>query len=53
MPPSQPKNFDRRAENAGNSLSRFGRKIDEFWQRVTDGIEVQVLWAQFVADNAS
>jgi len=50
MPPSPPKDFGRHVEYAGNALSRFGRRIEEFWQRVTEGIEVQVLWSQFVAE---
>lgn len=50
MPSARSKDFERHVENAGNSLSRIGRKIEEFWQRVTDGIEIQVLWAQFVAE---
>ncbi len=34
-------------------FARTGRRIDEFWLRVTDGLEVQVLWAQFVAEARS
>jgi len=37
-------------EDAAGFLSRFGRRLDVFWQRVTEGIEIQVLWTQFVAE---
>ncbi|MFB3921006.1 MAG: PP2C family protein-serine/threonine phosphatase [Terriglobia bacterium] len=50
MPPTRPSDFERRMEDVGDSLSGFGGKIQEFWQRVTDGIEIQVLWTQFVAE---
>jgi len=29
---------------------RIGKRIRDFWQRVTEGIAVQVLWAQFMAE---
>jgi len=29
---------------------RIGRRIEGFWQRVTEGIAVQVLWSQFMAE---
>jgi serine phosphatase RsbU (regulator of sigma subunit) len=38
------------AEKAGNLFTRIGRHLDVFWQRVTEGLEVQVLWTQFVAE---
>ena len=28
----------------------MGAQIEAFWQRVTEGIEIQVLWTQFVAE---
>jgi sigma-B regulation protein RsbU (phosphoserine phosphatase) len=36
--------------NVGNFFSRVGAQIEAFWQRVTEGIEIQVLWTQFVAE---
>jgi phosphoserine phosphatase RsbU/P len=42
--------FDRHAERAGNFFGRIIRHFQTFWQRVTEGITVQVLWAQFVSD---
>jgi len=29
---------------------RIGRRIEGFWQRVTEGITVQVLWSQFMSE---
>ena len=29
---------------------RIGKRIEGFWQRVTEGITVQVLWSQFMAE---
>jgi len=29
---------------------RVGRRIEGFWQRVTEGIAVQVLWSQFMSE---
>jgi serine phosphatase RsbU (regulator of sigma subunit) len=29
---------------------RIGKRIRDFWQRVTEGITVQVLWSQFMAE---
>jgi len=29
---------------------RVGKRIESFWQRVTEGLAVQVLWAQFMAE---
>jgi sigma-B regulation protein RsbU (phosphoserine phosphatase) len=46
-PSSGPEAF---AEKAGNLFARIGRHLDVFWQRVTEGLEVQVLWTQFVAE---
>ncbi len=42
--------FDRHAARAGNFISRIVRHLETFWQRVSEGITVQALWAQFVAD---
>ena len=29
---------------------RIGKRIEGFWQRVTEGIAVQVLWSQFMSE---
>jgi serine phosphatase RsbU (regulator of sigma subunit) len=34
----------------GDFITRVVRRIKGFWQRVTEGIAVQVLWAQFMAE---
>ena len=31
-------------------MTRVGKRIRDFWQRVTEGIAVQVLWSQFMAE---
>ena len=31
-------------------MTRVGKRIEGFWQRVTEGIAVQVLWSQFMAE---
>ncbi len=31
----------------GSFFARVGKRIDIFWQRVTEGLEIQVLWSQF------
>ncbi len=35
---------------AGLYLSRMYRKLYDFWQRISDGVAIQDLWAQFRAD---
>ena len=46
-------------EESGNSvagrlyLSPMGRRLRDFWQRISDGIAIQQLWAQFRADARS
>jgi len=31
-------------------LGRLGGGLESFWQRVSEGLEIQVLWAQFVSE---
>src|SRR5208337_2322124 len=31
-------------------MTRVGKRIRDFWQRVTEGIAVQVLWSQFMSE---
>ena len=31
----------------------MGRKIRDFWQKISEGVAVQQLWAQFLADARS
>ena len=38
------------SSNSGNPFSRLGSRIDRSWQRVTEGLEISVLWSQFVAE---
>jgi serine phosphatase RsbU (regulator of sigma subunit) len=47
MPFNPSPGIERHAVRAGNFLTRIVRRIEEFWQRVTEGIAVQELWSQF------
>ena len=38
------------SDQLGNFLRRVGRRLDVFWQRVTEGLEIQALWSQFVSE---
>jgi sigma-B regulation protein RsbU (phosphoserine phosphatase) len=31
-------------------FTRVGKRVDSFWQRVTEGLEIQTLWSQFVSE---
>ena len=46
-PSSGPEKF---AEKASNFFGRVGANFETFWERVTEGIEIQALWAQFMAE---
>ena len=46
-PSSGPEKF---AGKASNFFGRMGANLETFWERVTEGIEIQALWAQFVAE---
>jgi sigma-B regulation protein RsbU (phosphoserine phosphatase) len=46
-PSSGPEKF---AGKAFVFFGHLGAHLDTFWQRVTEGIEIQALWAQFVAE---
>ncbi|MBZ5514089.1 MAG: PP2C family protein-serine/threonine phosphatase [Acidobacteriia bacterium] len=50
MPDASSRDPTERAHQAANFFSRVGATLDAFWQRVTEGIEIQVLWTQFVAE---
>ena len=34
----------------GNFITRVVKRVENFWHRVTEGIAVQVLWAQFMSE---
>jgi len=44
------RDFETHAARVGNGLTRLGKRVEGFWQRVTDGITLQVLWSQFVSE---
>lgn len=46
-PTSGPPDF---AAKTAGFFGRLGKSLDTFWQRVTEGLEIQALWSQFVAD---
>jgi hypothetical protein len=42
--------FERNLAKKANFVTRVVKRIEGFWQRVTEGIAVQVLWSQFMAE---
>jgi sigma-B regulation protein RsbU (phosphoserine phosphatase) len=50
MPPPSRSGSQDGSHDTANILGRAGAALDAFWQRVTEGIEIQVLWTQFVAE---
>jgi sigma-B regulation protein RsbU (phosphoserine phosphatase) len=50
MPNASSRDPNERHHQAAHFFSRVGAALDAFWQRVTEGIEIQVLWTQFVAE---
>jgi len=38
------------SDSPGNFLARTLSRLHQFWQRVSEGLEVQVLWSQFIAE---
>ena len=50
MPSNPGSDFERAVASLGDIIMRIGKRIRDFWQRVTEGIAVQVLWAQFMAE---
>ena len=50
MPSNPGSDFEKHAAHFGDIITRVAKRIEDFWQRVTEGITVQVLWAQFMAE---
>jgi serine phosphatase RsbU (regulator of sigma subunit) len=44
------RDFERALASLGGIIMRIGKRIEGFWQRVTEGIAVQVLWSQFMSE---
>jgi serine phosphatase RsbU (regulator of sigma subunit) len=42
--------FERAVASLGDIIMRVVKRIESFWERVTEGIAVQVLWSQFVSE---
>lgn len=49
MPTDPPDSAASRGES-GNFFERLGKRLEAFWQRVSEGMELQALWSQFVAE---
>jgi serine phosphatase RsbU (regulator of sigma subunit) len=41
---------EKRVAKFGDFITRVGKRIEDFWRRVTEGIAVQVLWSQFMSE---
>jgi serine phosphatase RsbU (regulator of sigma subunit) len=50
MPSDSSSDFERAVASLGDIITRIGRRIESFWQRVTEGIAVQALWSQFMSE---
>jgi serine phosphatase RsbU (regulator of sigma subunit) len=50
MPSDSGSDFERHVASLGDIIMRIGKRIEGFWQRVTEGIAVQVLWSQFMSE---
>ena len=44
------RDLEKAATGLGDIIMRIVKRIENFWQRVTEGIAVQVLWSQFMAE---
>jgi serine phosphatase RsbU (regulator of sigma subunit) len=44
------RDFERAVASLGDLIMRIGKRIEGFWQRVTEGIALQVLWSQFMSE---
>jgi sigma-B regulation protein RsbU (phosphoserine phosphatase) len=47
MPADRGKNSP---DKPGGFFPRAGSRLDQFWERVTEGLEVQALWSQFLIE---
>jgi serine phosphatase RsbU (regulator of sigma subunit) len=50
MPSDSSRDFERATAGLGDIIVRVVKRIENFWQRVTEGIAVQVLWSQFMSE---
>jgi serine phosphatase RsbU (regulator of sigma subunit) len=50
MPFNPSSDSEQHVAKFGNFITRAAKRIEGFWRRVTEGIAVQVLWAQFLAE---
>jgi serine phosphatase RsbU (regulator of sigma subunit) len=44
------RDFEEAVARLGDIIMRVVKRIEGFWQRVTEGIAVQVLWSQFMSE---
>ena len=50
MPTPSGGEWNQRLSEAGDQVGRGAHRLREFWDRVTEGLEVQELWSQIRAD---
>jgi serine phosphatase RsbU (regulator of sigma subunit) len=50
MQPPPPSSSGQPPGTVGDFFSRLGKRVDDFWQRVTEGLEIQALWSQFIME---
>jgi serine phosphatase RsbU (regulator of sigma subunit) len=50
MPSYPSSDSEKHVAKFGGFITRVVKRIEDFWQRVTEGIAVQVLWSQFMAE---
>jgi serine phosphatase RsbU (regulator of sigma subunit) len=50
MSSNSSRDFEKAAASLGDIIMRVVKRIESFWQRVTEGIAVQVLWSQFMSE---
>jgi serine phosphatase RsbU (regulator of sigma subunit) len=50
MPSNAGSDSEKHVAKFGGFITRVVKRIEDFWQRVTEGIAVQVLWSQFMSE---
>jgi serine phosphatase RsbU (regulator of sigma subunit) len=50
MSSNSSRDFEKAAASLGDIIVRIVKRIESFWQRVTEGIAVQLLWSQFMSE---
>src|SRR5215470_5954415 len=50
MPPNSAARRHRSGSDFGANVHRLQTRVESFWQRLTEGLEIQELWGEFKAD---